>query len=233
MRRALAFLTPLGGAAAPSPATTAWFPVVGALIGGAVGAAWWAADRVWPIAVAAAIAVATDLALTGLLHMDGLGDAADGLLPHLERARRLDVMSEPQMGAFGVTAIVVVVLLRFAAFASMTPSVLAVAGVWCASRTVMAIATRALPYARSEGLASAFLGGSSVVVGVYGLALAVALAVGGRQVAGVVAVASVVFGAGLVLLLALRRIGGFTGDVLGASGVVGETVALLVLAAKW
>jgi adenosylcobinamide-GDP ribazoletransferase len=233
MRRALAFLTPIGGAAPPSPAAMSWFPVAGALIGVAVGGAWWGADHIWPAAVAAAIAVIVDLALTGLLHIDGVGDTADGLLPHLDTQRRLDVMTEPQMGAFGVTAIVVTVLLRFAAFAAMTPSVLAIAGIWCASRTAMAVAARALPYARSDGLASAFLGGSPVVVAFYGIIGAGVLAGIGRQGPGVAAVAATLVGAGAVLWFAHRRIGGFTGDVLGACGVVGETLGLLVLAAKW
>ncbi|MGH9226317.1 MAG: adenosylcobinamide-GDP ribazoletransferase, partial [Acidimicrobiales bacterium] len=95
VRRAVAFLTPVGGAAAPSPAAVSWFPVVGALIGGAVGAVWWGADAVWAPLVAAALAVAADLVLTGGLHADGLIDSADGLLPPLDRERRLDVMADP------------------------------------------------------------------------------------------------------------------------------------------
>lgn len=233
MRRALAFLTPIGGAAPPSPTAMVWFPCAGALIGAFVGAAWWTGARLWPAAVAAAIALTADLVLTGLLHIDGVGDSADGLLPHLERERRLEVMAEPQMGAFGVTAIVAVLLLRFAAFTAMTPSILAVAGIWCASRTTMAVATRSMPYARGVGLASAFQGGSPVGVGLYGVIAAAVLAGIGRGGPGLAAIAATLVGAAAVLWLARRRIGGFTGDVLGACGVVGETVGLLILAAKW
>src|SRR6266545_3398994 len=224
VRRALAFLTPLGRAVEPDPRTLSWFPVAGALIGFAVGGTWWVADRLWPPAVAAAVAVAADLALTGLLHIDGLVDCADGLLPQLPRARRLEIMAEPTVGAYGIVAAVVVLLLRFGAFASMTPNVLLVAGVWCGSRTVMAVTARAVPYARTEGgLATSFLGGDWRPVGLYGLIGAVALG----------AFAEGLVGAGLVVLLARRRLGGFTGDVLGAAGVIGETVALVVAAAKW
>jgi|SRR6266545_6595232 len=234
VRRALAFLTPLGRAVEPDPRTLSWFPVAGALIGFAVGGTWWVADRLWPPAVAAAVAVAADLALTGLLHIDGLVDCADGLLPQLPRARRLEIMAEPTVGAYGIVAAVVVLLLRFGAFASMTPNVLLVAGVWCGSRTVMAVTARAVPYARTEGgLATSFLGGDWRPVGLYGLIGAVALgafAEGRRTEA---AVAAGLVGAGLVVLLARRRLGGFTGDVLGAAGVIGETVALVVAAAKW
>ena len=111
MRRALGFLTPLGGPSSPTPGTLAWFPVLGALMGATLGGVWWGAHHLWPRPVAAAIVLTTDLALTGMLHMDGLVDAADGLLPHLDRARRLEVMATPEAGAFGVTVAVAVLLL--------------------------------------------------------------------------------------------------------------------------
>ena len=194
---------------------------------------WWGAERIWPAAVAAAIVVAADLALTGLLHVDGLADSADGLLPHLDRARRLEVMAAPDVGAFGVAAVVAVLLLRWAALAATTPSPLLLGGLWCASRTAMAVAARKIPYARPGGLASAFLGGRTLSTALIGAVLATGLAFAGPGVAGIAAVAGVVAGAAGVVALAHRRIGGFTGDVLGASGMVGETTGLLVAAARW
>ena len=89
-----------------------WFGPAGALIGAVLGALWWGATNVWPAPVAAAIVVAADLAVTGLLHVDGLADSADGLLPHLDRERRLAVMATPDVGAFGVAVVAVVLLLR-------------------------------------------------------------------------------------------------------------------------
>ena len=234
MRRALAFLTPLGGAAEPDRRTLSWFPVAGALIGACVGAAWWGAQELWPAVVAAAVVVAVDLALTGLLHVDGLVDSADGLLPQVPRERRLAIMAEPSVGAYGVAVAATVLLLRFSAFASMDADVLLVAGIWAGSRTTMAVAARALPYARSEGgLASAFVGGDWRPVGLAGLILAVSLGAlaGGRQTE--LAVALGFAASAAVIAFAHRRIGGFTGDVLGAAGLIGETVALLVAAASW
>src|SRR5947207_1032923 len=102
MRQALSFLTPLGGARTPSPAALRWFPLAGLIIGAAVGGVWWTAHRIWPAGVAAAVVIAADLAVTGMLHFDGLVDSADGLLPHLPAARRLDVMAAPDVGAFGI-----------------------------------------------------------------------------------------------------------------------------------
>ena len=105
------------------------------------------------------------------------------------------------------------------------------AAIWCAARASMAVIMCTVPYARDTGLASSFLGGSPlppIAAAVPFLALSVA-----RGVGGVAAVVAGVVAAGLVVALAQRRIGGFTGDVLGAAGVVAETVALVVMSAKW
>jgi adenosylcobinamide-GDP ribazoletransferase len=246
MRRAVSFLTPFGGPADPAPSALAWFPAVGALIGVAVGGIWWAARRGWAPPAAAAIAVIADAALTGLLHLDGLADAADGLLPPLSRARRLEVMADPRLGAFGVAGLAIVLLARFGALASMPPSPLAVAGLWSGSRTAMAVTARAVPYARPGGLASAFLPAPTAgprpgtaarlagpaVLGLAGGLLALALAFAGRGALGVAAVGAEAAAAAAVVLLAWRRLGGFTGDVLGAAAVAGETIGLLTLALR-
>ena len=230
--RALAFLTPLGGAATPSPVALAWFPVVGAGLGLALGGLWWVADGLWAAPVAAAVVVTADLALTGMLHLDGLVDSADGLLPPLAGAdRRLEVMADPATGAFGVGAAVSVLLLRWAALAALAPSPVLLAALWCASRLMMAEVVRGVPYARPAGLAAAFRPpgpGRWPVAGIVMGAGLVALA-GGDAVAGVLMLAS---SATAVVALAVRRVGGFTGDVLGAAGMVGETAGLLAAAAR-
>lgn len=236
-RRALAFLTPIGGAAVPTPSALAWFPAIGLALGAAVGGAWWGSSKAWPPAVAAAVVVGLDLGLTGMLHLDGLVDAADGLLPHLTRARRLEVMREPAIGAFGIGAGGAVLLARWAALFVLRPSVLLVVALWTASRTAMAVVATVVPYARADdgGLATAFLGSRrpGTVALAVGAPLAVAAAIAYRPLAGGAALVSGILAAVVVVLLALRRIGGFTGDVLGASGVLLETVGLVVAAARW
>jgi adenosylcobinamide-GDP ribazoletransferase len=230
MRRALSFLTPLGGPVAPSPAALSWFPVVGAVLGLTLGGVWWLAGRLWAAPVAAAVVVAADLALTGMLHFDGLVDSADGLLPPLDQDRRLDVMADPAAGAFGVGVAIVVLLLRWASLAALAPAPWLLAALWCASRFAMADVTRTVPYARPVGLATAFLESRRPLVsGVLLGAVLVAFG-GGDTIVGVVALALATAG---VVALAVRRIGGFTGDVLGAAGMVGETAGLLAAAARW
>ena len=235
MREALSFLTPLGGARVPTPAALRWFPAVGLALGLALGGLWWVAAQLWPPAVAAAVVVVADLALTGMLHFDGLADAADGLLPHLSRERRLQVMAGPEVGAFGVVVAGAALLARFAALAVLPPSPLLLAGLWCASRTAMAGTVERVPYARAEGgLVSAFSGSrvpAALLAGAGVAALGIASA--WELPAGPVAVAVAVAGFVAVVAFARQRIGGFTGDVIGAAGVVGETLGLLTAAARW
>lgn len=249
-RRAVSFLTPLGGAIEPSPGALVWFPAVGAGIGALLGLVWWGASRAWPAAVVAVLVVGLDLGLTGMLHLDGLVDSADGLLPHLSREARLAAMREPSVGAFGISVGGVVLLARWAAVFSLTPSslvhsLLLLVGIWAASRALMAMVMVTIPYARAQGgggLATAFVGSArragtrvtqAMAAGALGLAAAVICLVLWRPVAGVISLAAGLAAAGAVVLLAVRRLGGFTGDILGAAGVVLETVALLVASAKW
>jgi len=234
MLTALAFLTPLpvGSGRRPSGRTLLWFPLVGALLGGVVGVGWRAIDRLTrgQGLLVATLVVAGDLALTGALHFDGLVDSADGLFAPVDRARRLAIMATPEVGAFGLATGAMVLLVRVACFAQSPPRPLLIIGLWCASRTVMACVAAALPYARLEGgTASAFLEGmpEALVIGVPGGLLAVAAAAG-AGLRGPLAVASGLVAALGVALLARRRIGGFTGDVLGACGLVCETVGLVV-----
>jgi adenosylcobinamide-GDP ribazoletransferase len=238
LRQAVAFLTAVGGAATPSPAALPWFPAVGALVGVAVGGVWWGAARLWAPGVAAALALTTDLAITGLLHLDGLCDAADGLLPHLTRERRLEVMSQADIGAFAIGVAAMTLLLRWVALIALRPSVLVIAALWAASRTWMAAAALGVPYARpGGGVASAFVTGEPrgilLPVAAAGMGGALVLALVWRPLAGPVAVGSGTAAAAAVVVLARRRLGGFTGDVLGAAGTVGETVGLVVACAKW
>lgn len=236
LRSAVSFLTPLGGEDPPRPGTLDWFPVVGAALGAAVGAVWWGAARAWPRPLAAALAVLADLALTGMLHFDGLLDSADGLLPPVPRERRLEIMSEPGVGAFAVATGAAALLLRWAALWVLSPAILLVTGLWCLSRTAMAFAARTQPYARRDaggGLVTAFAGPLRLSPLVIGAAGAVVAACVWRPLAGGVAVAAAGLVAAGVVVLARRRIGGYTGDVLGACGFVAETVGLVVAAARW
>jgi adenosylcobinamide-GDP ribazoletransferase len=232
LRDAVGLLTTLGRRGGSlSARALGWFPVLGAALGALVGACWWAADEVWKPLPAAVLVVVVDLAVTGMLHVDGLADAADGLLPHADRERRLAIMRAPDVGAFGVAVVGITLIALVAALASQPVSVLLVVGLWLSARSLVASVPALVPYARDAGIATSLLDGAPrwpvlcIPIGVI-----LAFDAGARGVVAVVV--GVVAGVG-VLLLARRRVGGFTGDVLGATIVVVETAGLLVASARW
>ena len=105
--------------------------------------------------MAAALTVAADLVLTGALHLDGLADTADGVLPHLDRERRLAVMAAPEVGVFAIG----VVGRRCSCGGAPSPPPMStagagsslLAGLWCGARVVHGRHVAAVPYARPAG----------------------------------------------------------------------------------
>ncbi len=248
-RVAFGFLTVTGSPLAPSPSSLAWFPMVGIVLGGVLGCVWWLSAKILPFGMAAAVVVVLDLGLTGMLHFDGLCDSADGLLGHLSPERRLEVMREPGVGAWGVGAGASTLGLRWLALSLLQPAPLLLAGLWCLSRSAMALASLSLPYARIEGgLLSAFRAGGEGdhasgtaakslrsacgAAAALGLLAAVAVLEQWRLVHGAEVLAAGALAGAAVILRARRTIGGVTGDVLGAMGVVLETVGLVAATLK-
>jgi len=202
--------------------------VVGALIGAALAGVSFGASQLWPPLVVGVLILGFDLALTGALHLDGLADSADGLLPHMERSRRLQVMTEPTIGVFAFAVVAVVLLARVAVFADPEVAPVSFVAIWAMSRTLVVVVPAFASYAESDGLASAFLGGASGWLALWLIpSLGLLIAVNG--VIGVAVVLAGVAAASLVVRLANKKIGGFTGDVLGAVIVASETAALLVV----
>jgi adenosylcobinamide-GDP ribazoletransferase len=233
MSAALSLLTIFGRGREPTPGAWQWFPIVGAAIGALVGSVWWLSDWAFPPLIAAVLVVIADLIVTGMLHMDGLADSADGLLPHATRAERLRIMRAPDVGAFGVIAVAVTLLARVSALSAQAVSIGLLVALWCASRTVVAAVPAFVPYAREQGIASPMVttpASALILVALVPAGVVAGVATGARGVAATVAAIVAVVG---VVALAKRRLAGFTGDVLGAGIVVGETVGLVVAAAKW
>ncbi|MFN0028143.1 MAG: adenosylcobinamide-GDP ribazoletransferase [Acidimicrobiales bacterium] len=228
LRAAIGLLTVCGGAADLHPRAPVWYGLVGAALGGVLGGVWWLTGELFPPFVAALVVVSLDAGLTGMLHLDGLADTADGLLPPIPRPRRLAIMRGPEVGAFGVVVLVLALTARVVALGSIPVTPLLLVGLWALSRGAMAATALAAPYARSgEGMGAslsqrrACLGGA-LIGGVIGT---VALALVGR--AGAAALVGALLAAVGTVVLARRRLGGYTGDVLGAVGVLTETVGLL------
>ena len=212
----------------------AWlFPLVGGLVGGAAGLlADVTADRL-PALAAGGLAVGLTALLTGALHLDALADTADALGAR-SRERALEIMRDHAIGAFGATALVLVCLLDAAllgALAETDDAALVGLAAGASGRAAMLPLAYALPYARpGEGQGRALAGIGAVTVAL-GIAVAVVLALPAGS-AGLWAVLGAALAALVLGLVARARFGGVTGDVLGATGKLAETVALVAAAAS-
>jgi adenosylcobinamide-GDP ribazoletransferase len=240
MRRLLAalrFLTILpvpgtwGTAEEDLAGSVPWFPVVGLLLAALAAAAAWALSAAPPMVAAAAVVVLL-LGFSGCLHIDGLADTADGLLSSRPRERALEIMKDSHAGVMGVTSIVCVVLLKFAALASLPAGEFwrAVLLMPLAGRTALVVHMAILPYARPGGLGDVFYRRRPRWAAVWA---AILLAVVAWNVLGWRGV--IVWSACLAAALAFsayvyRRIGGATGDTLGAVCEILEVVPALTLA---
>ena len=228
----------------PSPASPARddlqralrvYPVIGLTIGLTGALAFWLGAALglgaWP---AALLAVTVTIALTGALHEDGLADTLDGFGGGGDRARKLAIMRDSRLGSFGALALILSVSLRSAALAALADPGLVARAMIAAHSTSRALfpgMLAALPFARTDGLASAVGTPPSSVVAtalVLGTVIAV-LSLGLVKGLSVVAIAFLVR---LIMgLLAKRQVGGITGDILGATQQTAETAALLAVVA--
>jgi len=215
----------------------AWaFPLVGAGVG-AIGALVLGAalGLGLPPVAAALIAVAAAVLTTGGLHEDGLADCADGFGGGRDAEAKRRIMRDSRIGSYGVLALILLVGLKVVAVAGLAAIApeLAAASMIAAhalARAAMPALARTAP-AATDGLAR--MAGRPTRLAVLwaagiGAALAVALAPGGTGVVATLLAGGVAWGVGR---LALRQIGGITGDVLGAAGQLAETAALLAILA--
>jgi adenosylcobinamide-GDP ribazoletransferase len=216
----------------------AWYPLVGALIGVLLCAMAWLLPSGKPVLSAALLLVAW-VALTGALHLDGLADSADAWIGGMagtwdeRRARTLDIMKDPRSGPAGVVAVVLLLLVKFAALASLAPG----AWAWWASalmlapmlaRVAVTAAFLTTPYVRSGGLGSGLADAPRVACIAASLLGAIACGFAGWRGAMAFACAVVVFA--VWRRVCMRRLGGITGDTAGALVELIEAAVLVVVA---
>jgi adenosylcobinamide-GDP ribazoletransferase len=214
-------------------------PLVGALLGLVLaGAAYLLRSAHVPGVVLGAVVVGLGALLTRGLHLDGLADTVDGLGSYAGRERALEIMRGPEVGPFGVVALVLVLLVQAGSVASLVgtaePRAYAALPVALATGRLAALAgcVRGVPAARPDGLGALVAGSVGRVPVALAVLAVVAAAVLAGPVRGPVAVLGGLGAALLLLRHARRRLGGVTGDVLGALVEVAQTVALVVLAAR-
>lgn len=236
---ALRFLTvyPFGSdpdvSAEDLAASTLYYPLVGALLGIILFWFWQAAKGIWPVFLASALTVALWVFLTAGLHLDGLMDMFDGLGVRGNREKRLTVMKDSRVGAFGAQAAVLAVFLKIAAVAALSAEirhvpVLILAPV--AGRTAMVALLGTCRYARPEGgLGKDFTEGTHIrhVLLSVVLFLLLGLPAVGTGIVPVFLAQAVLFL--LFRAFVQRNFGGITGDITGAACEWAE-LAILVTA---
>ncbi|WP_319826483.1 adenosylcobinamide-GDP ribazoletransferase [Thalassovita sp.] len=223
----------LSKAAYARGAAASWaYPLAGIVPGGIGGLAGLAALPVGP-EFAALVAIALSVLLTGAMHEDGLADVADGFWGGWDRARRLEIMKDSAIGTYGVMALVLGFAARWWALGALFATghgLLAALAAGLLSRAGMPVLMAALPNARDGGLSrSVGRPGWGTAALAVGLALVLTGAVlGWAMIPATVLAALAVAALGL---LAKAKIGGQTGDVLGASQQLSEIAVLVALVA--
>ena len=213
-----------------------YYPAVGLLIGAAAASLLLLAATVLPPLPAVLVSTAAVAVLTGALHEDGLADTLDGL-GGATRERALAIMRESTIGTYGALGLGLVVATKVAALAGMAPAAAAAALVagHATSRLSLVLVVATSRYARPAGTGGFTAGGVArrdlAIAGATGLLCLAALGLGlGPRVA-FGAAAGLVLGHLLARALFERRLGGYTGDCLGATQQLSELGFLLGVAA--
>lgn len=231
--RTLTLLPVPGRDSASLASALPFFPAIGVLIGTLVVLGLYGASLTGWVAGAGVMAMILSVWITRGLHVDGLADVMDALGASRNRERRLEIMKDPHMGAFGVMAIVADLLLKAVAL-----SHLAALHQWplamvpfIAARTAQVLLATTLPYARAEGgKAALFVQEARPYHLIMALVAAIAFCLATAGMAGLLLLLQGLVIAFLMRLWMKQHFGGVTGDLLGASSEIVET-GLLTFAA--
>ena len=243
LRSAIGFLTilPVAPRVAPSgfASVRAWFPVVGLILGTVLAATELALaagyplfnqdHRPFPPLLSATILVVVLVVLTRALHLDGFMDCCDGLLGGFSRARRMEILKDPNVGAFAVTGVACLLLLKVSAVMALPAG----SRLWllllfpCVSRAAVLLTMEMFPYVREHGIGTPFVGRTSVLRRLFPLAVTLISAIVLAGVAGLVLIAVAGATAWGVGAWSTKLLGGVTGDVYGAAIEVAEVSVLI------
>ena len=221
-----------------------WFPLVGALLGLALVILDWALSFVFPLEIRAVALLAFDALVTGMLHLDGFVDCCDALLGTRTTERRLAILRDSRVGAYGAVGGALLMIARFAALTSLVgPSrVLALLAAPIIGRWGMVYAVTRYRYARDSGAGAPFRGrgavhlvlaSGSLLILLAGVAFTVGSSLRMSMAASFILTEALLLAALLVLFVwlawASRRLsGGLTGDTYGAACVLLELTVLVL-----
>lgn len=203
-----------------------WYPLVGVVVGGLTWLCWLILTLYFPPLIVGVLTVMVWVALTGGLHLDGLADCCDGLMGSATTRRRLEIMKDPHLGTFAGIGLLLVLMLKAATLSLLAPS----SGIAIILATTMSrwliLPAGLLPLAHPGGMGADFASGlrrSAIFITAL-LPLGIAFLSG---ITGFLAVLTALLAAAAVLGLAMIRINGITGDVLGMLVEITETAVLL------
>ncbi|WP_207064531.1 adenosylcobinamide-GDP ribazoletransferase [Niveibacterium umoris] len=214
-----------------------WFPAVGWIVGAASAAALWLAAQVWSMPIAVLLSMAVSIRLTGCFHEDGLADAADGLGGGWAPEQILAIMKDSRIGTYGATALLLALGTKFAALSHLSPdkAALALLVAHPLSRFCSGTLIRTLDYMRADAdakakpLAVRMSNGEWLTAAACGIAPLCVLAPRPALAALLAAGATTLWWARYLK----RRLGGYTGDCLGAAQQLAELACYLAWTAAW
>jgi adenosylcobinamide-GDP ribazoletransferase len=234
------------------PGSARYFPLVGVLVGLISIGVWWLAGAVFPPIVAVGIMIAASLLSTGAFHEDGFADVCDGFGGGRTRDAVLSIMKDSRIGAYGAIGIGMMLALKWAVLISLPRSALPLTVVsahmvsrWCATGLIWRLPyVRADSEAKSKPLAGSlsaggwFMSGVLGVMGVLGTVGLLPMMWPGNPVAGGASPQVLLSALALAMACAAlagahfkARLGGYTGDCLGAAQQLSELVFLLAILA--
>ena len=248
---ALQFLTRV-----PVPAWVGWrpewmhasarhYPAVGLVVGGFAALVLWTGAHFWPALVAVLLSMAATLWLTGAFHEDGLADTCDALGGAVSRERALEIMKDSRIGSYGTVGLAAVLSLKAAALLGLALRdvelvLIALPLAHAGSRAVPVLLLRWLPYggdlehAKAKPMAQQADNHTLLVVALWLVVVGAAALVCGLDVQRLLAALAALLVVALVMARwLLQRLGGYTGDTLGASQQGAELAVYLVLLAQW
>jgi adenosylcobinamide-GDP ribazoletransferase len=210
----------------------AYFPLVGLLLGVILLGLNFGLALFLPSSVVNALLVASLVLLTGAHHLDGLIDTFDGVMAGKSKEERLAIMSDSKVGAFGIVAAILILLLKYVSLSSATilPALLLMPTL---SRWTMVSIMSAFPYAKTSGMGLAFKQGANWKRLTVSTVIALAVAVIVLQIQGLALIAAlwlVIFG---IASYFRSRLGGLTGDSYGAINELAEVAVLLLIIVIW
>ena len=213
---------------------TAWFPLIGLLIGLVLAGVYWVLDLVLPPVLSSAVTVAVLVGLTGGIHLDGLADTWDGMAGYRPAEERWKIMHDSRTGAFGVVGIVLVLLIKFAAIISLPNTWFygALILMPVLSRWAMVYSIFTFRYAHKDGMGAAYKQATRLPQFLIATILALAACAGAIPFiswSGFAALGGVWLLTTLMAFYFKSKLKGLTGDTYGAINEISEIAALAMI----